>query len=147
MKRRLFWVLVVLLIGGMTSGNPSIAAGRDSLLRPQANPSNKSSEPVVTPVAGSSWLNRLGINYRDTSLGRGAGRYGPGPNEPAPDRKPLALPLERSVQLTGADLYRLNCQACHRAEGTGVRRTFDRSCPSCRDRRLKRCDRSCASKE
>jgi len=24
------------------------------------------------------------------------------------------------VELTGADLYRLNCQACHRAEGTGT---------------------------
>jgi mono/diheme cytochrome c family protein len=25
----------------------------------------------------------------------------------------------RSAELTGLDLYRLNCQACHRAEGTG----------------------------
>jgi mono/diheme cytochrome c family protein len=120
MRRRMFWVLVVLLIGGMFSGNRSSAAGRDPLGRPQANPSNKSAEPVVTPVAGSSWLNHLGINYRDTGLGRGAGRYGPGPTEPVPDRRPLSLPLERSVQLTGADLYRLNCQACHRAEGTGT---------------------------
>ena len=104
----------------MISGGRSMAAGHDAPLRRQANPSTRSSEPVVTPVTGSSWLNRKGIKYRDTSLGRGAGRYGPGPNEPAPERKSLALPLERSVQLTGADLYRLNCQACHRAEGTGV---------------------------
>jgi mono/diheme cytochrome c family protein len=121
MRRTIIWGLAVLLIGGMTSGGRSVAAGRDSLLRRQANPSaNATTEPVVTPVTGSSWLNRKGIKYRDTSLGRGAGRYGPGPQEPAPERRPLALPRERSVQLTGADLYRLNCQACHRAEGTGA---------------------------
>ena len=120
MRRTMFWVLVVLLIGGMISGDRSIAAGRDTLLRRRRTHPTRSAEPVVTPVTGSSWLNHLGINYRDTSLGRGAGRYGPGPNEPAPERKPLALPLERTVQLTGADLYRLNCQACHRAEGTGT---------------------------
>jgi mono/diheme cytochrome c family protein len=27
--------------------------------------------------------------------------------------------MGRSVELTGADIYRLNCQACHRAEGVG----------------------------
>ena len=120
MRRTIIWGLAVFLIGGMTAGRRSMAAGRDALPRRQANQATKSTEPVVTPVTGSSWLNRMGIKYRDTSLGRGAGRYGPGPNEPAPERKPLALPLERTVQLTGADLYRLNCQACHRAEGTGV---------------------------
>ncbi len=121
MKRTIIWGLAVLLVGGMTGGGRSVAAGGDALLRRQANQSTKpTTEPVVTPVTGPSWLNRKGIKYRDTSLGRGAGRYGPGANEPAPERKPLALPLERSVQLTGADLYRLNCQACHRAEGTGA---------------------------
>ena len=120
MRRTIIWGLAVLLIGGMTAGRRSMAAGRDALPRRQANQATKSTEPVVTPVTGSSWLNRKGIKYRDTSLGRGAGRYGPGPDEPAPERKPLALPLERSVRLTGADLYRLNCQACHRAEGTGA---------------------------
>jgi mono/diheme cytochrome c family protein len=104
----------------MIAGGGSSAAGSGALLRRQANPSTRSTAPVVTPVTGSSWLNRIGIKYRDTSLGRGSGRYGPGSNDPAPERKPLALPLERSVQVTGADLYRLNCQACHRAEGKGA---------------------------
>jgi mono/diheme cytochrome c family protein len=64
-------------------------------------------------------LNRLGIRYRDTSLGRGAGRYGPATDDQA-ERKPLVLPAGRTVDITGADLYRLNCQACHRAEGIGA---------------------------
>jgi mono/diheme cytochrome c family protein len=29
------------------------------------------------------------------------------------------LAVGRPVELSGADLYRLNCQSCHRAEGTG----------------------------
>jgi cytochrome c5 len=80
----------------------------------------KAVEPVVTPVAGPSWLNRLGLRYSDTSLGRSGATYGPPPT-PRPSL-PAAAPLVvgRPVELSGADLYRLNCQSCHRAEGTGT---------------------------
>jgi mono/diheme cytochrome c family protein len=76
-------------------------------------------DPTVTPVAGPSWLNHLGVRYDETTLGRSAATYGP-----APDQRPGAPPsipvqVGRPVTLTGADLYRLNCQSCHRAEGTG----------------------------
>jgi len=74
----------------------------------------------VTPVSGPSWLNRLGIKYGESGLGRSGAMYGPPPGErPAP---PSSIPLQvgRSVELTGADLYRVNCQACHRAEGSGA---------------------------
>jgi mono/diheme cytochrome c family protein len=74
----------------------------------------------VTPVSGPSWLHTLGVDYRDTSLGRGAGRYGPGAADPASARPPLNVTLGITVTVTGADLYRMNCQACHRAEGTGA---------------------------
>ena len=75
----------------------------------------------MTPVAGPSWLNHLKLTYRDSSLGRGAGRYGPSPTEPpAAARDPVSsFVAGGSTVLTGRDLYRLNCQACHRAEGTG----------------------------
>jgi len=109
-------ILAVLLAGGMTAG--STAADRGASLSPQAKQSTPA-EPVITPVTGSSWLNRKGITFRDTSLGRGSGRYGPAAGETAA-RKPLALPTGRTVEVTGADLYRLNCQACHNAEGTGA---------------------------
>jgi len=81
---------------------------------------NAAPDRAVTPVAGPSWLQRLGILYRDTSLGRGAGRYGPGPGDLATDRKPLVVSLTPTMTVTGADLYQVNCQACHRAEGTGA---------------------------
>jgi mono/diheme cytochrome c family protein len=84
-------------------------------------PATKTStqKPVVTPVAGPSWLSRLGLRYNDTTLGRSGATYGP---PPTPRPSPLdAVPLVigRPVELSGADLYRLNCQSCHRAEGTG----------------------------
>ena len=74
----------------------------------------------VTPVSGPSWLNRLGIKYGESGLGRSGATYGPPPGErPA---TPASIPLQvgRPVVLTGADLYRINCQACHRAEGSGA---------------------------
>src|SRR3954462_11736085 len=77
-------------------------------------------DPPVTPVSGRRWLHTLRVDYRDTSLGRGAGRYGPNPSDLATDRKAAPVTLGARVTVTGADLYRVNCQACHRAEGTGA---------------------------
>lgn len=75
---------------------------------------------AVTPVSGPSWLTTLGIDIRETSLGRGAGRYGPNPDDPAAERRSVTIDLAASVAVSGADLYRLNCQACHRGDGTGA---------------------------
>ena len=70
---------------------------------------------------GTQLANHLNLKYEDSSLGRGAGRYGPSPTETGPAvRRSPSSPTPRSTVLTGADLYRLNCQACHRAEGTGA---------------------------
>jgi mono/diheme cytochrome c family protein len=96
------------------------AVSGDGLRSPQPKRPSGPGAAVVTAVAGPSWLNHLGIGYRDTSLGRGAGRYGGSPTDLATERKPVVLQVAGSVTLTGADLYRLNCQGCHRAEGTGA---------------------------
>lgn len=74
----------------------------------------------ITAVSGQSWLHKLGVAYRDTSMGRGAGRYGPSPSDLAATRPALHVTLGQSVTITGEDLYRVSCQACHRAEGTGA---------------------------
>jgi mono/diheme cytochrome c family protein len=74
----------------------------------------------VTPVAGPSWLNRLGIKYSESGLGRSGATYGPPPGERAATPASIPLQVGRPVVLTGADLYRINCQACHRAEGSGA---------------------------
>jgi mono/diheme cytochrome c family protein len=80
---------------------------------------NVGEDPIVTPVVGPSWLTHLKITLSNTNLGKGARRYGPGADESRQDHQE-SIALRRTVQVTGADLYRFNCQACHRAEGTGA---------------------------
>lgn len=76
-------------------------------------------DPLVTAVAGPSWLSHLGLKLNRTSLGQGAQRYGPGADEKAESPRE-ALGVRQSIPLSGADLYRINCQACHRDDGTGA---------------------------
>jgi mono/diheme cytochrome c family protein len=117
----------VVLIAGLIVGTALTIVGGVSS-NEQGAPQAKTREPVVTPVAGPSWLNRLGLTYRDSSLGRGAATYGPPPTQPTygppPTQRaqpsPAPLPVGRPVVLSGADLYRLNCQSCHGSEGTGT---------------------------
>ena len=73
----------------------------------------------VTPVSGPSWLKRLNLRVTDTTLGRAGAHYGPAPGRPAPGGEET-LRMSEPVTLTGGDLYRLNCQACHQAGGTGA---------------------------
>ena len=112
--------LRVLILAGSIAGGTLVAADAASSGGQAERSAGKSAESVVTPVVGSSWLNHLNVKYGDTGLGRGAGRYGPAPTEPRPaERGSTSLVTGQSAVLTGTDLYRLNCQACHRAEGTG----------------------------
>jgi mono/diheme cytochrome c family protein len=98
--RSIGFLLALLLAGGILNGAQS------------------SPDPTVTPVAGPSWLRHLGISGTESSLGRGSDVYGPPPGAAAP--KPVQPTLvPESMTLTGADLYRLNCQACHRESGSG----------------------------
>jgi mono/diheme cytochrome c family protein len=77
---------------------------------------------AVTAVSGQSWLHKKGLEYRDTNMGRAgaAGRYGPNPTDLAKPQPPVSLTAGTRMTLTAADIYRFNCQACHRAEGTGA---------------------------
>ena len=93
-----------------------VISARVSGQAPRAWPSAPK-DPTVTPVAGPGWLTRLGVTLSKTSLGRGSGRYGP-PEPTAAPAPSLGVPAD--VALTGADLYRLNCQACHGLEGKGA---------------------------
>jgi mono/diheme cytochrome c family protein len=88
---------------------------------PQATGTPKiNQDPMVTPVSGPSWLNRLGVRLDQTTLGRTGATYRPPPDQQPAGVPAIPLQIGRPVTLTGADLYRLNCQACHRAEGTGA---------------------------
>ena len=80
---------------------------------------------VVTAVEGESWLVQRHRTFAVTSMGKSSGVYGPAAS--MPDQSPThpALQLSnkftgQSTRLSGADLYRLKCQACHGASGTGA---------------------------
>jgi mono/diheme cytochrome c family protein len=85
--------------------------------------SRSSVEPLpaaVTSVQGPSNLERVGLRMDTSGMGR-TGLWGPPPTE-----NPVSLPsitysadITRPSRLSGADLYRLDCQACHQADGGG----------------------------
>jgi mono/diheme cytochrome c family protein len=77
-------------------------------------------DAVVTAVSGPSWLNRLGLPFTETSLGRGSGTYGPPPAPAGTPTAPVALPIDQRIVLSGQDLYRYSCQACHGGRGSGA---------------------------
>ena len=83
--RRPWLALIAGLIVGTTL---TIVGGGPS--NEQGAPVTKPQEPVVTPVAGPSWLNRLGLTYRESSLGRSGATYGPPP--PPPTSGPPSTP-------------------------------------------------------
>jgi mono/diheme cytochrome c family protein len=83
------------------------------------------SQPVagpqaVTPVSGPSNLERVGLTMETSGMGR-TGVWGPPvENPPLPPSIVHSESLTGLSQLSGADLYRLDCQACHQADGNGT---------------------------
>jgi len=78
------------------------------------------SPAAVTPVQGPSNLERLGLTMETSGMGR-TGLWGPSAEHPLPL---ASIKYSENVtgpsRLSGADLYRLNCQACHQADGNGA---------------------------
>ena len=107
------WTLVVL---ALAFAGPSSPVGRAEGRAPAGPAYN------VTPVQGPSWLNRLGLSHRGSSMGR-MGQMGVNPSSAAASawgRSSFPESLERPFTLSGADLYRLDCQACHNVGGIGL---------------------------
>ena len=73
----------------------------------------------VTPVSGPSTLRHLSRTISTSSMGWG-GQWSalPGPVRPASKPAPADRPGEQ-LTVTGADLYRISCRACHRPDGSG----------------------------
>ena len=69
---------------------------------------------AVTPVEGPSTLRRLGLTIEQTSIGSASWVQGIAPSTGA------AVTSTRPRALTGADIYRVSCQPCHTADGSGA---------------------------
>ncbi len=70
---------------------------------------------TVTPVEGPSWLLHLGRPMLESSMGI-TGRWEPAGTANA---EPETPPYRDPMVVSGADLYRLDCQSCHQASGKG----------------------------
>lgn len=73
----------------------------------------------VTPASGPSLLTRLKAGFDGSSLGK-AGYIGV--PAAATETEPAAAPggLAAGFELSGEDLYRINCRSCHGVGGKGI---------------------------
>ncbi len=101
------YVIITVLLGSLGS-----AAHAQSLPKPRG----QSTPPTV--VSGESWLMHLSRPFDDTSMGK-TGALGPSP-EPYEQVATAVASSIAEAALSGADLYRLNCQACHGSQGLGA---------------------------
>lgn len=74
--------LPALFLAGLIAGATLLSADDASRSRQANRTAVQPADSIVTPVAGPSWLNHLNLKFSDSSLGRGAGLYGPTPAEP-----------------------------------------------------------------
>ena len=76
----------------------------------------------ITPAEGPSWLHQIGLVVDETCFGQAGAWVSPPVVSVLPhwDGAPDGSIDGASVVLTGSDLYRFNCQACHKADGAGI---------------------------
>lgn len=112
--------LVVGVFGDQTRGDAQSGSREHLTPRPVAQTAQHPGAAVVTPVEGPSVLRHLGLTIEHTSMGWSGQWSGPPSNVPlGPTHLGPAGDLATGFVLTGADLYRVSCRACHKADGTG----------------------------
>jgi mono/diheme cytochrome c family protein len=77
-------------------------------------------EIKVSPASGPSLIARLRTGVDWTAFGRAGESEAAEPATAHPRRAPGEW-LEAGFELTGADLFRINCRACHGPDGKGSR--------------------------
>jgi mono/diheme cytochrome c family protein len=141
-------VLVVAILGGLVVGcrRESQPEAANAPERAKDQPA-ETSKYEVTPVTSPSWLRHLGLDVSQTQMGQmGGTQPAPASARSEPDlaaeasgnhsslgsmmRRYLSVfrsnpgeaskILHEQFVLTGADLYRLNCQSCHGPDGQGA---------------------------
>ena len=76
----------------------------------------------ITPVEGPSWLKHLGLSRQKTAMGQMSNTGSPRSlaGSPAWGQSSFPETLTRPFTVTGADLYRIDCQSCHGIGGAGA---------------------------
>src|SRR5450432_561385 len=99
-----------------------LLVGLEETLSPATQPARVVSPPesiLVTRVEGPSNFHRLGLSIETSAMGR-TGLLGPSPSSHETTLYQPSEGITRPATLTGADLYRLACQSCHKADGSGA---------------------------
>ena len=98
-----------------------MGAARATGRQPAAGRRAAVSSVTVTPVEGPSTLHHLGLTIEKSSMGWD-GQWSPPPTTVPPGATTASTSenLGGSFVLSGADLYRISCRACHKADGSGA---------------------------
>lgn len=113
---------------GAAAATLSGAANRDAANQHAANQHAANRSAVlarldeVQPFTGPAWLNHLGLPLESTPIGYVGDRMRVprvGPTEPTP-LLDVPTAAEPPFSMTGADIYRLSCRACHGPTGAGA---------------------------
>ena len=113
-----------LVVGGLGSRIESAeqtASAAAAPVRPAKQIARRPGAVAVTPVEGPSTLHHLRLSIETSSMGW-EGQWSPPPAmpPPAPPDRPVRVPDPTAgLVVTGADLYRVSCRACHKADGSG----------------------------
>ena len=86
---------------------------------PHAPRTSPTRSPLVTRVEGPSNFHRLALTIETSTMGR-TGVLGPPPDSPEVAPYESSERITQPATLTGADLYRLGCQSCHKTDGSGA---------------------------
>jgi mono/diheme cytochrome c family protein len=99
----------------------AVAQGRQQTTRQAGDRSTIVSNVPITPVEGLSTLHHLGLTIEESSMGW-TGQWSPSVvnGQSAAEGRLRSEPPGGPFVLTGADLYRISCRACHKADGTGA---------------------------
>ena len=86
--------------------------------RPATSGDQRATAVEVTPVEGPSTLHHLGLTIERSSMGWG-GQWSPPPSLVPSSQSHTDNTAHRAFVLSGADLYRISCRACHKPDGLG----------------------------
>ena len=108
---RVVWLIGFLLNGAFIKGEQARPAAPVAPQRAERVSATTGTDGVTT-VEGPSALRRLGLTIEQTSIGSASWVKALAPSAAATSTRPRAL--------TGADIYRVSCQPCHTADGSGA---------------------------
>ena len=112
-------VAVMCIIGVAASTRDGGAAPPGQHQAPSAASSVAATTPV-TPVDGVSTLHHRGVTIEQSAMGWAGEWSAPSATVPPGASDGRSEPPGGPFIITGADLYRISCRACHRPDGSGA---------------------------